>query len=156
MNVFVYGTLMRGERNHSLIVGSYSKVRRATVAGRLSMGPGFPFMNIPQEHILAHGTAQLEADAEACGQSYSIEPASGLGAVEGELYTFDCFGREVLERLDRLERFHPDHRDRSLYLRVLTQVTCDDGTQETAWVYVSDNPGRYPLPHGSWKQVAHS
>lgn len=156
MNVFVYGTLMRGEPNHSLIEGRYSQVRPATVAGRLSMGPGFPFMNIPQEHILAHGTVQLEADAEACGQSCSIEPASGPGTVEGELYTFDRFGRDVLERLDQLEGFHPQHRDRSLYLRVLTEVTCDDGTQETAWVYISDNPGRYPLPHGSWKQVANS
>lgn len=156
MNVFVYGTLMRDEPNHSLIAGRFSQVRPATAAGRLSMGPGFPYMDIPQEYVLQHGTAQLEADADLCGQSYSIEPAGGWSRVEGELYTFDRFRRDVLERLDRLEGFDPRHRDRSLYLRVLTQVTCDDGTQETAWAYVSADPGRHPLPHGSWKKVTHS
>jgi gamma-glutamylcyclotransferase (GGCT)/AIG2-like uncharacterized protein YtfP len=46
----------------------------------------------------------------------------------------------VLTALDELEGFRPNEPDTSLYMRVGTPVTLDDGDTRTAWVYFYNAP----------------
>ena len=46
----------------------------------------------------------------------------------------------VLEKLDEIEGNISDHPDASLYTRVETPVTLEDGRVETAWVYFYNAP----------------
>jgi gamma-glutamylcyclotransferase (GGCT)/AIG2-like uncharacterized protein YtfP len=47
---------------------------------------------------------------------------------------------EVLAALDDIEGYRPSEPDRSLYTRVETPVTLDDGRVEPAWVYFYNAP----------------
>ena len=61
------------------------------------------------------------------------------GVVWGELYaTTD--GPAVLAVLDEIEGYRPNEPDRSLYTRVLTDVTLEDGRVEKAWAYFYSAP----------------
>ncbi len=46
----------------------------------------------------------------------------------------------VLQALDEIEGFRPNEPDTSLYLRVETPVTFDDGHVATAWAYFYNAP----------------
>jgi len=46
----------------------------------------------------------------------------------------------VLRELDQIEGYRPNEPDTSLYRRVETEVTFDDGTVATAWVYFYNAP----------------
>ena len=46
----------------------------------------------------------------------------------------------VLRELDQIEGYRPDEPDTSLYRRVETEVTFDDGSVATAWVYFYNAP----------------
>ena len=56
------GTLKRGYCNHDAFCEGVLKVREAQVRGRLYEGPGFPVLEVPDEDVLAHGTADPLAD----------------------------------------------------------------------------------------------
>ena len=59
--------------------------------------------------------------------------------VWGEVYeTSDAPG--VLSVLDEIEGYRPSEPDRSLYTRVLTEVTLEDGRVENAWTYFYNAP----------------
>ena len=74
MNVFVYGTLMHGFRNHKIIVEYIEEIYEAETTGKLYAVGGFPGL------------------------------VEGKGKVEGELLVFnDDFDQEILNKLDRLE-----------------------------------------------------
>ena len=72
--MFVYGTLLRGERNHRLLDG-------ARFMGEVSTEPGFELADL--------------------GAFPAMLPGSGAGGVAGELYGVDT---QTLAALDRLER----------------------------------------------------
>ena len=46
----------------------------------------------------------------------------------------------ALDRLDEVEGFHPGEPDASLYTRVETNVTFEDGRVDTAWAYFYNAP----------------
>ena len=62
LRLFVYGTLKRGYWNHDAFCLGVLEVREAQVRGRLYEGPGFPLLEVPEEDVLASGTADPLAD----------------------------------------------------------------------------------------------
>ena len=62
LRLFVYGTLKRGYPNHDRFCQGALEIREAQVRGRLYEGPGFPALEVPDEDILACGTADPLAD----------------------------------------------------------------------------------------------
>ena len=147
LRLFVYGTLKRGYPNHDRFCQGALEIREAQVGGRLYEGPGFPVLEVPDQDVLAHGTADPLADvatqARLSGRvgSYS-QPvrknatAGDWGAVCGELLTFDD-PEARLPAIDYLEGFRPGGR--SLYRRVLVPVVVGDAHQ-LAWVYTVEAP----------------
>ena len=100
LKLFVYGTLKRGYWNHDAFCEGVLEIRDAQVRGRLYEGPGFPALEVPDEDVLAYGTANHLADvATQAGLSDWVgsdpRPApecattGAWGAVYGELLTFD-------------------------------------------------------------------
>ena len=66
-------------------------------------------------------------------------PVEDGSKVWGEVYqTSDVTA--VLTVLDEIEGVRPNEPDRSLYTRVLTDVTLEDGRVETAWAYFYNAP----------------
>jgi gamma-glutamylcyclotransferase (GGCT)/AIG2-like uncharacterized protein YtfP len=66
-------------------------------------------------------------------------PADDDSKVWGEVYeTSDP--ASVLSVLDEIEGFRPSEPDRSLYMRVLTDVTLEDGRPQKAWAYFYNAP----------------
>ncbi len=143
LRVLVYGTLKRGFANHDRFCHNAVDIQPATVRGRLYDLGAFPALEVPEESILAHGTADPYADV-ATQARFTAEMAQhpaprvkgrtrrGWGIISGELLTFDD-PIERLPRLDRLEGFRPGGP--SLYRRVL--VTAFTGRPGAAWVYVA-------------------
>ena len=56
------GTLKRGYWNHDAFCQGVLEIREAQVRGRLYEGPEFPVLEVPDEDILAYGTANHLAD----------------------------------------------------------------------------------------------
>lgn len=161
LNLFVYGTLKRGCRNHQDFCRGFVEVREASVRGRLYQGPGYPVLEVPEGDILAQGTADPLADAATqarlshrvqAGLRQPPEGATGetCDTVYGELFTFDD-PRTRLPSIDRLEGFHPGGR--SLYRRVLVPASVD-GLRQPAWVYAVENLdiGRRWIASGRWPE----
>lgn len=74
-------------------------------------------------------------------------PADDASKVWGEVYeTSDL--QSVLAVLDEIEGHRPSEPDRSLYTRVLTDVTLEDGRVEKAWAYF------YNAPLGQAQRIA--
>jgi gamma-glutamylcyclotransferase (GGCT)/AIG2-like uncharacterized protein YtfP len=155
LRLFVYGTLKRGFWNHDRFCRGVLAVEDALVRGRLfETSSGIPVLEVPEEDILAVGTANPLADvatqARVVARMSNPEPThdrlpnKGTGApwgpVYGELLTFDD-PENRLPAIDRLEGFHPGGQ--SLYSRVLVPVCMDKERRLTAWAYVA---GRSILP----------
>ena len=146
-NVFVYGTLKRGERNHVRFCRGVLRVREATVRGCLYDLPfGFPALVVPEESILITGTADYPADAER--HRFAVPGTAPIRgkAVHGELLTFDD-PLERLPALDGLEGFRPG--EKTLYRRILIPVRAGDEALP-AWVYAVELPSGEHLPGGRW------
>lgn len=146
LNVFVYGTLKRGQRNHEPYCSGALSVREARVSGWLYDLPfGFPGLMVPAETVLAIGTEDYAGDAGkqylACGLSRSLDPV-----VHGELLTFDDPAQR-LPALDGLEEFRPG--EPGLYRRVLIPVQTN-GEALLAWAYAIKNPSGKQLSGGRW------
>lgn len=58
--------------------------------------------------------------------------------VQGELHRMS--DDTVLHELDEIEGFRPEEPDASLYRRLETPVTLDDGRTELAWTYFYNAP----------------
>jgi hypothetical protein len=99
------------------------------------LAQGYPVLVVPEEAILARGTA--DAVADACRQGTVAAKAEQddptWSDVPGELLTFDD-PQKRLPRIDRLEGFHPGGE--SLYQRVLLPIRCANGLRAAAWAYV--------------------
>ncbi|HEY5835986.1 gamma-glutamylcyclotransferase family protein [Streptomyces sp.] len=108
--VFVYGTLLPGERNHHLLHGRTVSWTPAVLPGTLLFhGPGYP---------------------------YAVPDPDGAGTVHGEVavITEEVYG-QVLAELDRLEDYVPGNAA-NLYERVAVQVRTPGG-EVHAWVYIA-------------------
>ena len=149
-DMFFYGTLKRGQRNHSYCHGAL-RVRYAAVRGSLYDLPvGYPALVVYDQDVLAVGTADHRRDAEQSSRrSHPSEgPSLEQPVVFGELYTFDD-AEERLPALDRLEEFVPQDSS-SPYTRVLIPARTHDGRATLAWSYVAQRPAGRHLPDGRW------
>jgi gamma-glutamylcyclotransferase (GGCT)/AIG2-like uncharacterized protein YtfP len=70
---------------------------------------------------------------------YPAAIPSSDGRVWGEVHRM-ADADAVLAALDALEGYRPSEPDASLYTRVETPVTLDDGRVATAWVYFYNAP----------------
>jgi gamma-glutamylcyclotransferase (GGCT)/AIG2-like uncharacterized protein YtfP len=126
--VFVYGTLRKGFGNYNNILkGNTVMEFNAETTGILCevFGGGFPAM------------------------------VEGGEIVKGELMFIDEFEYEqTLQRLDRLEGYHPKDRGNSMYLRETKMVKNElNGESVEAWTYIWN--GRRlgaKIPSGCYKQ----
>ena len=66
-------------------------------------------------------------------------PADDNSTVWGETYEASE-APSVLAVLDEIEGYRPNEPDRSLYTRVLADVTLEDGRVEKAWTYFYNAP----------------
>lgn len=110
--VFFYGTLMSGFKR----------------PGRSRIDP----------NLTAVGRGSIQATLFDLGIYPAAIPASD-GRVRGEVHRMaDVEG--VLAALDEIEGYRPGQPDASLYTRVETPVTFDDGHLEAAWAYFYNAP----------------
>lgn len=98
--------------------------------------PGRQRVN-PKLHYQGRGT--INAALFDLGIYPAAIPAGDASRVWGELYeTSDL--PVVLAVLDEIEGHRPSEPDRSLYNRVLADVTLEDGRVERAWTYFYNAP----------------
>jgi gamma-glutamylcyclotransferase (GGCT)/AIG2-like uncharacterized protein YtfP len=122
--VFFYGTLM----------GGFDRRRRAGIDGRLTYrGRGF----------ISGALFDLGI--------YPAAIPSSDGKIWGEVYQFDD-AEFVLRALDDIEGYTHADPDRSLYTRLRTKVTLEDGQALDAWVYFYNAPlgGAPRIPSGDY------
>lgn len=158
ITLFVYGTLKSGFPNHDRFCYNAVDIRPATVCGRLYDLGSFPALEVPEQSILAHGTADPLADAatqarfEADEAQHPDLRAKGptrreWGLVHGELITFPDPAQN-LPPLDYLEGFRPGQP--SLYRRVLVPAQANF-RPTCAWAYVMRAPVRgQRIVSGTW------
>jgi len=142
ITLFVYGTLKRGYWNHDRYCRNAIDIRPATTWGRLYQLPaGYPALEVPESHILAHGTADPLADAQTQARLNAtphtfIRPTGDWDLIHGELITFPNPSQD-LPPIDRLEGFYVGGT--SLYRRVLICIW-GDAKHCLAWVYSASYP----------------
>jgi gamma-glutamylcyclotransferase (GGCT)/AIG2-like uncharacterized protein YtfP len=120
-HVFFYGTLM----------SPFNRPGRQRISPKLNFkGRGF-----------------IQAALFDLGIYPAAIPAEDNSKVWGEVYETGELG-PVLAALDEIEGHRPNEPERSLYTRVLTNVTLDDGRVETAWTYF------YNAPLGQAQRIA--
>ena len=110
--VFFYGTLLTG----------FSRRPRAGLDGKLT--------------FLARGSIQAALFDVGL---YPAAVPSQDGRVWGEVHIMHD-PAEVLPVLDHIEGYRQGEPDRSLYTRIETPVTLEDGRVEAAWVYFYNAP----------------
>ncbi len=131
--VFVYGTLMPGERNaHIAALGGTFSAQRAVLSG----------------HRLLH----LHPEAYP-----AVVPGEPGDAVHGHALTYPptdwAVALPFLDELEGVDETPP------LYLRQQVLVTVPDGSSLPAWVYLYAlrdrlaRPGARPVPGGDWRSV---
>jgi gamma-glutamylcyclotransferase (GGCT)/AIG2-like uncharacterized protein YtfP len=120
-HVFFYGTLM----------SPFNRPGRQRVTPKLSY----------------KGRGTINAALFDLGIYPAAIPSEDTSKVWGEVYeTSDP--QSVLAVLDEIEGHRPSEPDRSLYTRVLTDVTLEDGRTEKAWTYF------YNAPLGQAQRIA--
>jgi len=83
------------------------------------------------------GRGSIRAQLFDVGLYPAAIPASDA-SVQGELHRM--VDADVLHELDEIEGYRPEQPDTSLYRRVETPVTLDDGRVESAWTYFYNAP----------------
>jgi gamma-glutamylcyclotransferase (GGCT)/AIG2-like uncharacterized protein YtfP len=112
-HVFFYGTLM----------APFNRPGRQRVTSRLTF----------------KGRGSIRAALFDLGIYPAAIPADDNSLVWGEVYeTSDL--QAVLAVLDEIEGYRPSEPDRSLYTRVLADVTLESGAVEKAWAYFYNAP----------------
>ena len=148
--MFFYGTLKRGHRNHDAFCRGALLVREATVRGELYDLPfGYPALVVPEEDVVAVGTASPLRDAAEQRRFGRVSPHPASGPrVFGELFAFDD-PEARLPALDLLEGFDPEDAS-SPYRRVLLPVETKGNDGVLAWAYVVATASGVHLPEGRW------
>ena len=112
-HVFFYGTLM----------SPFNRPGRQRISPKLNFrGRGF-----------------IQAALFDLGIYPAAIPAEDDSKVWGEVYETSEL-EPVLAALDEIEGHRPNEPERSLYTRVITDVTLDDGRVEKAWTYFYNAP----------------
>lgn len=111
--VFFYGTLMTPFNR----------------PGRLRITPKLAF----------EGRGTIAAALFDLGIYPAAVPTNDGSVVWGEVYALND-SAPVLDALDEIEGYQPNEPERSLYLRVLTDVTLEDGQVVQAWAYFYNAP----------------
>jgi gamma-glutamylcyclotransferase (GGCT)/AIG2-like uncharacterized protein YtfP len=120
-HVFFYGTLM----------SPFNRPGRQRISPKLNFkGRGF-----------------IQAALFDLGIYPAAIPADDDSKVWGEVYETSELA-PVLAALDEIEGHRPNEPERSLYTRVLTNVTLGDGRVEMAWTYF------YNAPLGQAQRIA--
>jgi gamma-glutamylcyclotransferase (GGCT)/AIG2-like uncharacterized protein YtfP len=91
----------------------------------------------PQMEFVGRGT--IRAALFDLGLYPAAIPTDDGGVVRGEIYDMHD-ASTVLAALDEIEGYESMEPDRSLYRRVRTDVTLDDGRVVPAWVYFYNAP----------------
>lgn len=157
ITLFVCGTLKREFWNHNHFCRNAINIQPVTSWGRLYELPaGYPALEVPEEHILAHGTTNPLADvatqarlaAHMPPHATNRPPTGDWDRIHGELITFPNPLRD-LPPIDRLEGFYPGTDFFYHRIMVRSQV---NGTIIPAWVFVNntDPCRRRFLPCGRW------
>ena len=98
-------------------------------------------------HLTFKGRGTIRAALFDLGIYPAAVPAEDHSKVWGEIYeTSDA--QTVLSVLDEIEGYRSNEPERSLYTRVLTDVTLDDGRVQKAWAYF------YNAPLGQARRIA--
>jgi gamma-glutamylcyclotransferase (GGCT)/AIG2-like uncharacterized protein YtfP len=102
------------------------------------------------------GRGRIRAALFDLGIYPAAVPAEDESRVAGELYELSD-SAPVLEILDEIEGFRSNEPERSLYLRVRTDVTLDSGEVRQAWAYFYNAPlGRAErIPSGDYLEHLH-
>lgn len=85
------------------------------------------------------GRGSIQAALFDLGIYPAAIPAEDASKVWGEVYAASD-AAAVLAVLDEIEGYRHSEPDRSLYTRVLTDVTLEDGRVQPAWVYFYNAP----------------
>jgi gamma-glutamylcyclotransferase (GGCT)/AIG2-like uncharacterized protein YtfP len=85
------------------------------------------------------GRGTIQAALFDLGIYPAAVPTNDQSVVWGELYSTADLA-SVLTALDEIEGYRPDKPDRSLYMRLLADVTLPDGRVEQAWTYFYNAP----------------
>lgn len=85
------------------------------------------------------GRGRMSAALFDLGIYPAAVPTNDGSTVSGEVYELHDTPA-VLAALDEIEGFRPAEPERSLYTRVLTDVTLEDGRQVPAWAYFYNAP----------------
>lgn len=128
--VFFYGTLMT----------PFNRPGRQRVESKLAFA----------------GRGRIRAALFDLGIYPAAVPAGDDSTVAGEVYEL-LDPATVLGALDEIEGFRPNEPERSLYLRVVTDVTMDSGPTRQAWAYFYNAPlGRAErIPSGDYLEHLH-
>lgn len=120
--IFVYGTLMKGESRHHFIESVDIKyLEEASSKGKLLHISDFP------------------------GLIYDCN-----SNVSGELYRCQAISQTLLE-LDRIEGFYGYGFDDSLFFRVISKIEVK-GKFVWAWTYLFNGESGEEIPSGNWRQ----
>jgi len=93
------------------------------------------------------GRGTIRAELFDLGIYPAAVPAEDNSKVWGEVYATDD-PQPVLGVLDEIEAYRPSEPERSLYTRVLTDVTLESGAVQQAWAYF------YNAPLGQAQRIA--
>jgi gamma-glutamylcyclotransferase (GGCT)/AIG2-like uncharacterized protein YtfP len=149
LDLFVYGTLKRGQRAHERFCSTAEPLGEAWVIGMLRIHvDGYPVLVLPPMSVLARGTASPAADAAGeraqfalSGNAASPAPNSacrdGWRRILGEVLRFHAPALE-LPPIDAFEDV--SHDTHSLYARVLVRV--EAAAVRFAWTYAAASPHR--------------
>lgn len=85
------------------------------------------------------GRGSMKAALFDLGIYPAAVPTEDNGVVWGEVYGATD-AAAVLSALDDIEGYRPNEPARSLYTRVLTEVTLEDGRVKQAWAYFYNAP----------------
>ena len=85
------------------------------------------------------GRGSIKAALFDLGIYPAAVPTDDHSVVWGEVYETEDTA-SVLAALDEIEGYRPNEPDRSLYTRILIDVTFEDGRAVTAWAYFYNAP----------------
>jgi gamma-glutamylaminecyclotransferase len=90
-------------------------------------------------HLRFTGRGTIDAALFDLGIYPAAVPTKDGSHVWGEVYETDD-PASVLSTLDEIEAYRADEPERSLYMRVLTDVTLENGQELQAWAYFYNAP----------------
>lgn len=92
-----------------------------------------------ESQLVFTGHGRIRAALFDLGIYPAAVPSEDESTVAGEVYELQD-AAAVLPMLDEIEGFRPAEPDRSLYRRVITDVTMDSGEARQAWAYFYNAP----------------